>query len=107
MKIPILGAIIFINLILLLFLWERNAVVIPNDIPSIANVQSQLTRSDIKTKLVGTSKHGAYLVEDYQDVVVWYDQNGHIMKQVPTSDHTYLRYWIAKKGKVIVDDTGD
>ncbi len=98
-----LATIVFLNLILLVFLWERQAIDIPNDVPSIAKMES--TRSEIISESAGTSKHGNYMVEDYREVEVWYDDQGHIIKRKPTGKHTYLRYWASDKGKIIVDDS--
>ena len=106
LKFPFIGTILFINLALILFLWERNVVTIDRSVPSIAEVKTT-QKSEIITKKISTKKQGDYIVEDYESIEVWYDQKGNIIKKQPTGDHTYLRYWTSKKGKVIMDDHDD
>lgn len=106
-KNAILGTVIFCNLILLLFVWERQTIVIQQDVPSIAKIKPITMKSDFISEKVGISRHGDYIVEDYQEIQVWYDQKGKVIKRVPTSNHTYLRYWASKKAKIIMDDPMD
>jgi hypothetical protein len=102
-KSAILGTVIFLNLVVLVFIWERQTIVIQKDIPSVANVQPMATRSEFLSKRVGVSRHGDYVVEDYREVQVWYNEKNHVVKRTPTGVHTYLRFWVSKRGKVIVD----
>ncbi|MCH5585488.1 hypothetical protein MK805_11045 [Shimazuella sp. AN120528] len=106
-KVSLIGTFVFVNLVLILFLWERNAVHIESDVPSIAEVNTPTTRSEIISEKVKTTKQGDYIVEDYEAIEVWYDRKGKEIKRSPTGDHTYLRYWNSKKGKVIIDDQGE
>jgi hypothetical protein len=100
----LIGTFLFINIVLLVFLWERKAVKIQNDVPSIADMNIPTHQREIITQKVGSKKHGDYIVEDFEAVEVWYDQNGKVIRKEPTGEHTYLRYWDSKKEKIITDD---
>lgn len=100
----LIGTFLFVNLVLLLFLWERHAVQIESDIPSIAEMNAPAVKKEIISEKISSKEQGDYIVEDYETVEVWYDQNKKEIKRVPTGEHTYLRYWNSKKGKVIVDE---
>jgi hypothetical protein len=103
-KASLIGTFVFFNLVLIVFLWERNAVNIETDVPSIADVSTPKIKKNVITEKVSTTKQGDYIVEDYATVEVWYDQKGKEIKRNPTGEHTYLRYWNSKKGKIIIDE---
>jgi hypothetical protein len=107
LKASLIGTFVFVNLVLVLFLWERNTVKIESDVPSLAEVKTPTTKSEIISEKTNTTKQGDYIVEDYATVEVWYDQKGKEIKRSPTGEHTYLRYWDSKKGKIIMDDHDD
>jgi hypothetical protein len=102
-KIAFIGTFVFINIVLVLFLWERNRVPIDHEIPSIAEATSKTMTSEIILEKVNSSKQGDYIVEDYKEIEVWYDHNGNEVKRQPTGEHTYMRYWDSDKPKIIMD----
>lgn len=103
-KASLIGTFVFVNLVLIVFLWEKNAIQLMTDVPSIAEVNTPTTKKEIISEKVRTTKQGDYIVEDYATIEVWYDQKGKELKRTPTGEHTYLRYWDSKKAKIIVDD---
>ncbi|USK86950.1 hypothetical protein [Peribacillus asahii] len=46
----------------------------------------------LETKLVGQKKENGYLVEIYREYEIYKDNNGKIIKSIPTSHFEYLRY---------------
>lgn len=106
-KASLIGTFVFINLVMIVFLWERNVIQLKTDIPSIAEVNTPTTKREIISEKVGSQKQGDYIVEDYATVEVWYDQKGKELKRKHTGEHTYLRYWDSKKAKIIVDGHGE
>jgi hypothetical protein len=108
LKTSLIGTFLFINLALILFLWERNQLKIDNnEVPSIANANIHTNKREIITEKISSSRQGDYIVEKHESIEIWYDQKGNMIKRVPTGDHTYLRYWASKKGKIIMDDHDD
>jgi hypothetical protein len=107
LKTSLIGTFLFVNLALILFLWERNELKIDSGVPSIANTNTHTHKSEIITEQVSSSRQGDYVVEKHESIEVWYDQKGNVIKRVPTGNHTYLRYWASKKGKIIMDNHDD
>jgi hypothetical protein len=46
----------------------------------------------LENKLVGQKKEDGYVVEIYREYEIYKDNNGKIIKSVPTSHFDYLRY---------------
>jgi hypothetical protein len=102
-KIAFIGTFVFINMVLVVFLWERNRVPMDREVPSIAEANGKTMTSEIILEKVDSKKQGDYIVEDYKEIEVWYDHTGNEVKRKPTGEHTYMRYWNSDKPKIIMD----
>ncbi|MGX6443374.1 hypothetical protein ACWM35_09165 [Neobacillus sp. K501] len=47
----------------------------------------------LEQRLVHTEKTNGYIVETYQEYEVYYDEEGTIIKSVPTSKTETVKYW--------------
>jgi hypothetical protein len=68
-------------------------------IPASANVEEEEEADyvmSLEKELVGKDIIDGYVVEEYQEFEVYRDQEGQIVKSVPTSNFDYLRYFIEK-----------
>ncbi|WP_409291293.1 hypothetical protein [Peribacillus sp. SCS-37] len=60
--------------------------------PESEPLQAEEMTMRLENRLVGAEEQDGYIVEKYQEIEVYSDENGSIIKTVPTSHFEYLKY---------------
>lgn len=60
---------------------------------NVAEGEEAAQNYSLEMVLESKSKKDGYIVETYREYQFYRDENGHVMKKVPTSNFNYLRYF--------------
>lgn len=89
-----IGTAISVNLMLLTMIAVSKWIPIESAIPSFASTSKPNLYTEYVMELKDRKQEGDYEVEHYQEMEITYDKQGQIVSKKPTTNDTYVRYWI-------------
>lgn len=66
-----------------------------NETETVSSGESEEFMTDYTLEMIFEERmiEGDYIIEEYREYEVFRDENGHIIKSVPTSNFDYIRYY--------------
>lgn len=95
-KNAVLYTTIAVNLMLFALIAVRHYWTPRVEVPSMARPEAASHRSEYLEQYEGSSVHGGWKVDHYRRIEVITDEEGHVLKERPTSEMTHIRYWIGQ-----------
>ncbi|MFG6117117.1 hypothetical protein ACGTN9_18355 [Halobacillus sp. MO56] len=63
-----------------------------SEVSGLSQKNKATAYSSLESVLVESKEVDGYLVETYQEIEIYKDQQGNIVKRVPTSNYDYIKY---------------
>jgi hypothetical protein len=95
-KNAVLYTTIAVNLMLFALIAVRHYWTPRVEVPSMARPEAASHRSEYLEQYEGSSVHGGWKVDHYRRIEVITDEEGHVLKERPTSEMNHIRYWIGQ-----------